>query len=170
MKMEIILSLIHQPELILMDEPTIGLDGTSRRRIRDFLSYINKEKNITIILTSHYLEDVKELCGRLVIIDDGSIVYDGSTRELIAKNTESVIFHVSFTDPCIWSNWDNENFPFTMEEDKAVFHISGKDIQVLGARLFTLPGIQDIGMEQTPIDEIIEKIYREGRNAFCQNI
>lgn len=76
MKMEIIMSLIHNPGLIFMDEPTIGLDGVSRKRVKEFLSYINKSKKATIILTSHYLEDVRELCGRLVIINNGSKIYD----------------------------------------------------------------------------------------------
>lgn len=82
MKMEIIGSLLHNPKVLFLDEPTIGLDVTSRRKIREFLKYINKEKKITIILTSHYLEDIQELCNRIIAINKGKIIYDGSIKAL----------------------------------------------------------------------------------------
>jgi len=162
MKMEIIMSLIHNPRLIFMDEPTIGLDGMSRKRIKEFLSYINKTKKVTIILTSHYLEDVRELCERLVIINNGNKIYDGSTMELMRKYNESTVFRVSFTDISVWNGWESSQFPYTIEGDTAVFKAKSCDVQTLGAKLFTLPGVCDISMEQTPIDEIIEKIYNKG--------
>lgn len=161
MKMEIIMSLIHHPKLIFMDEPTIGLDGMSRKRIKEFLSYINKNKKVTLILTSHYLEDVKELCGRMVIINNGSKIYDESTMELMRKYNENIVFRVSFIDTNIWNGWDSNKYTFTIEDDTAVFKVKSWDVQPLGAKLFALSGVCDISMQQTSIDEIIEKIYNE---------
>jgi ABC-2 type transport system ATP-binding protein len=163
MKMEIIMSLIHNPRLIFMDEPTIGLDGMSRKRIKEFLSYINKSKKVTIILTSHYLEDVRELCERIVIINNSSKIYDGNTIELMRKYNENTVFRVSFTDISIWEGWESSKYPYTIVDDTAVFKVKSCDVQTLGAKLFALPGLCDISMEQTPIDEIIEKMYNEGK-------
>jgi ABC-2 type transport system ATP-binding protein len=161
MKMEIIMSLIHHPKLIFMDEPTIGLYGMSRKRIKEFLSYINKNKKITIILTSHYLEDVKELCGRLVVINNGCKICDESTAELMRKYNENSVFRVSFTGMDVWNGWDSSKYNFTIEDNTAVFKVKSCDVQPLGVKLFALPGVSDISMQQTPIDEIIEKIYAE---------
>lgn len=85
MKFELIGALLHGPKVLFLDEPTIGLDVSSRRRIREFLKYINKEKKVTVILTSHYLEDIEELCNRIIAISQGEIVYDGSLK-LMNKN------------------------------------------------------------------------------------
>ncbi len=71
MKMEIIASLLHNPSIIFLDEPTIGLDAVAQKQIRHFLQKLNKEKNTTIILTSHYMEDIKYLCDRVVVINHG---------------------------------------------------------------------------------------------------
>lgn len=78
MKFELIGALLHRPKVLFLDEPTIGLDVTSRRRIREFLKYLNMEQKVTVILTSHYLEDIAELCNRIIAISHGSIIYDGS--------------------------------------------------------------------------------------------
>ena len=80
MKMELIAALIHKPKLIYLDEPTIGLDIISQKKIREFLKYYNQEKNATVILTSHYMEDVEDLCKRAIIINQGRIVYDGDLK------------------------------------------------------------------------------------------
>ncbi|WP_082452051.1 ABC transporter ATP-binding protein [Paenibacillus ihuae] len=82
MKFELIGALLHNPKVLFLDEPTIGLDVSSRRRIRDFLKYINAEKKVTVILTSHYPEDITELCNRIIAISHGNIIYDGSIHAL----------------------------------------------------------------------------------------
>lgn len=78
MKMELIGSLLHNPRILFLDEPTIGLDIFSQQKIRHFLKTINKEEKTTILLTSHYMKDIEELCNKLLIINKGKIVYDGS--------------------------------------------------------------------------------------------
>lgn len=85
MKLELIAALIHDPKVLFLDEPTIGLDAVAQRRIREFLHEINREKGTTIVLTSHYMEDIKSLCRRCVVINGGQKIYDGETAELFAK-------------------------------------------------------------------------------------
>jgi ABC-2 type transport system ATP-binding protein len=77
MKMELLAALIHKPKVIFLDEPTIGLDIIAQKNIRDFLKYYNMQEKITIMLTSHYLEDIEALCQRTIVINNGSLVYDG---------------------------------------------------------------------------------------------
>lgn len=86
MKCELIASLIHKPKVLFLDEPTIGLDVVAQKNIRDFIKKYNQESKTTIILTSHYMHDVEELCDRVIIINFGKIMYDGSLPELIKKH------------------------------------------------------------------------------------
>src|SRR5512136_1496350 len=89
MKMELVAALIHKPRLIFLDEPTIGLDLISQKRIREFFKYYNQEKKATVILTSHYMEDVEDLCKRVIIINEGRLVYDDDlvrVNELFAQS------------------------------------------------------------------------------------
>ncbi len=83
MKCEIVAALIHKPKVLFLDEPTIGLDVVAQKNIRDFIKKYNTESKTTIILTSHYMHDVKELCERVIVINYGKIIYDGPFKDLI---------------------------------------------------------------------------------------
>ena len=85
MKMELIAALLHNPGVLFLDEPTIGLDAAAQRQMREFLREVNEKNGTTIILTSHYMEDVKKLCSRSVVINGGKKIYDGGTEELFKK-------------------------------------------------------------------------------------
>ena len=85
MKMELIVSLIHNPKILFLDEPTIGLDAIASKQIRKFLRGINEKNGTTILLTSHYMEDIKALCKRTVVINHGIKTYDGTTEELFRR-------------------------------------------------------------------------------------
>ena len=90
MKMELIVALLHNPKILFLDEPTIGLDIVASKQIRRFLKEINEEKKTTIILTSHYMEDIRELCKRSVVIKHGVKMYDGATEELFKGDIEQI--------------------------------------------------------------------------------
>ena len=90
MKMELIAALLHNPKILFLDEPTIGLDIVASKQIRRFLKEINEEKKTTIILTSHYMEDIRELCKRSVVIKQGVKIYDGATEELLQGDIERI--------------------------------------------------------------------------------
>src|SRR5271168_2112989 len=85
MKMELIAALLHQPKVLFLDEPTIGLDVVSQKTVREFLREYNARQKTTIILTSHYMADIQELCRRVIIIDHGSIYFDGSLAEIVDR-------------------------------------------------------------------------------------
>ena len=94
MKCELINALLHMPRVLFLDEPTIGLDVTSQRAIREFFRRYNEETGATILLTSHYLEDIKSLCRRIIFIAEGAIVFDGPLEQIMARYAPNV--HVTF--------------------------------------------------------------------------
>ncbi len=161
MKMELIIALLHNPKLLFLDEPTIGLDAVASRQIRRFLKEINEQNNTTIILTSHYMEDIKALCKRTVVLNHGVKLYDGGTEELFdryQKNkkviavfdapVENIVLH---TPGCLV-----ENDPY-----KKVYQVSKEFSKELLAELMQYEP-KDIGMEEEEIGVIVERIYQEG--------
>ncbi|QDK46984.1 daunorubicin ABC transporter ATP-binding protein [Bdellovibrio sp. ZAP7] len=90
MKMEIIGALLHEPQILFLDEPTIGLDIVAQETIREFLDQYVKEKSPTIILTSHYMDDIAQLADKLLLISKGNIVYQGSVEEFVAKSNQEL--------------------------------------------------------------------------------
>lgn len=82
MKMELVAALLHKPEVLFLDEPTIGLDIIAQKKVRSFLKYYNEQEKITVLLTSHYMEDIETLCNRSIVINHGKIVYDGETSKI----------------------------------------------------------------------------------------
>ena len=91
MKMELIVALLHNPKVLFLDEPTIGLDAIASKQIRTFLKEINEERKTTILLTSHYMEDIRALCSRLVVINHGKKIYDGGMEELFGEEEVSTV-------------------------------------------------------------------------------
>lgn len=99
MKMELMAALLHNPRILFLDEPTIGLDAVASRQIRKFLWEINRKKGTTILLTSHYREDIRALCDRSIVINHGTKIYDGSTEALFEKYQKERQISVSFRQP-----------------------------------------------------------------------
>src|SRR5207302_3659825 len=83
MKMELLAALVHRPEVLFLDEPTIGLDVVSQQRVREFLRRLNREQGTTILLTSHYMDDIEQLCPRVLLIDHGRLHFDGALAALV---------------------------------------------------------------------------------------
>ncbi|MBI4023194.1 AAA family ATPase, partial [Candidatus Berkelbacteria bacterium] len=99
MKCELVAALLHRPQVLLLDEPTIGLDVVAQKNIRDFIKKYNRSEKTTILLTSHYMEDIRELCERVIIINLGRIVYDGRLDQLIKRYAQDKLLRVTFHPP-----------------------------------------------------------------------
>src|SRR4051812_4340348 len=98
MKMELISALIHEPKVLFLDEPTIGLDVVSQKRVREFLRVYNSEHRIVTMLTSHYMQDIEELCERVIVIDHGKIFFDGPLTDIIDRFSSYKIVTLTFAD------------------------------------------------------------------------
>jgi len=94
MRADLAVSFLHDPKVVFLDEPTIGLDIAVRERIREFLKTVNRDRGVTVMLTSHDLDDIKDVCKRLVIIDKGTIIYDGKLEELLDRCVKSRTMHL----------------------------------------------------------------------------
>jgi len=105
MKCELVAALLYEPEVLFLDEPTIGLDYQSQKKMRTFLKEYNRETQATILLTSHYMDDIKELCPRIIVINHGHIIYDGGYKELEDKINNEKELHIDFEKP-VKQDWD----------------------------------------------------------------
>ncbi len=164
MKCELVAALLHDPKVLFLDEPTIGLDVVAQRNIRDFIKKYNRKKKTTIMLTSHYMDDIKELCDRVIVINHGKIIYDGRFNELIAKYAkEKVIKVTSFKDI---PEADLARFGMIVDYQgvSASIRVSRERAKATAAEIISsdLP-IDDILIEEMPIDEVIRAIFEEKR-------
>lgn len=161
MKMELIASLIHRPRVLFLDEPTIGLDIISKKNIQDFIQQYNKEFKTTIILTSHDMNDIEKLCKRTIILNHGSIVYDGELKEVngILGQDKLLKFQVKDTVP----REKVEKFGTIDGYENMCYTIRVKKEQVKSctmALLQELP-VQDFSVEDIPVEEGIAMLYRK---------
>ena len=165
MKCELILSLIHSPKIMFLDEPTIGLDIVAQKSLRDFLRKINKEEGTTILLTSHYMDDVESLCPRVIVINHGSKIYDGNVQSLINDyaTTKDITFTLDTIDD-LKTFVDRYNGVEFSEITPAGVKVSvKKDISSkLVKDVLEKFEILDIGIADKDLEDIIRDIYEDG--------
>lgn len=161
MRAEIALALIHEPKILFLDEPTIGLDVVGKHNIREFLKYINKEKKTTILLTTHDLKDIEEICDRLLIVNDGSCFFDGTVKELnnsLGNVKKKVILEFA-EDPgnvqIPSANLIQNDGPRKIYE----FDENSDILSSLGA-LHNIH-IKDISIEEADIEEVMRSVFNQ---------
>lgn len=161
MKADLAVALLHDPKLLFLDEPTIGLDVMAKKQVRDFLKSINGD-NVTIILTSHDLKDIEEICPRVIMVNHGSIVIDTSLSEIKAKVSEQKILVTFAEQPksipvlegCKLVSQEGDTFIFQMDSLKCSF-------TDFFAAVGSKNGIENISVQSIDIDEIVRKMYAE---------
>jgi ABC-2 type transport system ATP-binding protein len=158
MKMELITALLHNPKVLFLDEPTIGLDAIAQRQIRTFLKEVNETKSTTIILTSHYMDDIKSLCKRCVVVNNGEKVYDGSTDALFEKYRTDKKVTLSFVEETQFIIPDGcsmiENNPM-----KVIFTVPVIYTQEVVNKAMSQYMLSDITIEEEEIGRVVERIY-----------
>lgn len=163
MKCELIAALIHQPKVLFLDEPTIGLDVVMQQNLREFIRAYNKQFQSTIILTSHYMEDVKELCERVIVIDHGQVLFDGKLAEIIRKYATHKLLKVTFTKEvsieAVQSFGDIQLF----EKNSVVLSVPVERSNQIAAKLLEGFPIDDFVIEETKIEDIIRQVFEAGK-------
>ena len=162
MMCDIAASLLHGPELLFLDEPTIGLDAVAKLAVRDFISRLNRDKGVTIILTTHNLDDIESLCRRILLIHQGRILYDGTLTGLRARVPGKRRLTIDLVDDR--DIIDMPHATITGQEGHRVFlsfdpaHISAKELidHILQAH-----EVRDLFLENPPIETLIARIYRD---------
>jgi len=163
MKCELVAALLHQPRILFLDEPTIGLDVVAQKNIRDFIKKYNREKKTTIILTSHYMDDIKELCKRVVIIDHGVIAYDGLLDDLIKKYAPFKTLKITFNDQGVTKDQVEKYGPIQkFNRYETWFEVEREQVKQIATQILSsdLP-VDDILIDEADIDEVIRKIFKE---------
>ncbi|UII56658.1 ATP-binding cassette domain-containing protein [Cytobacillus spongiae] len=170
MRCELAASLIHNPPLLFLDEPTIGLDVLVKLKIREFLKEINAKYNTTILLTTHDLSDIEALCERVVMLDEGKIIYDGALQSLKEKWGEGKAIQFEFLEPVEllglialtkgldvkWEKGEKGQVYQALTED------DDETISTLIAKVVAAFKIKDIKIKETSTEEIIRNIYDKG--------
>jgi len=165
MRGDLVAAVLHDPTLLYLDEPTIGLDVVAKARVREFLAHINRERGVTALLTTHDLADIEHLCRRLIVIDHGRLLYDGGIDELRHRYGTHRTLVVDLEDdgtapfvppakvelikadgPRHWMRFDRES------------HSASDLIATIASR----HAIRDVAIEEPDIEEIVRRIYREG--------
>lgn len=164
MKMELITALLHNPRVLFLDEPTIGLDAVAGKQIRSFLKEVNETRKTTILLTSHYMEDIKVLCRRSVVINHGRKLYDGDTDTLFKQYQKNKRMAISFAcsmKPKI----PKECRVLEQTEEKLLLEMPKQySEKVLETFMGAYP-IRDISIEDEEIGSVVERIYQGGEGV-----
>lgn len=160
MKLELIVALLHNPKILFLDEPTIGLDAVAQKQIRKFLKEVNETRGTTILLTSHYMEDIKSLCHRCIVINGGMKLYDGDTDTLFLKYQTHKKITLSLEQEQVrWPEYD-----FTVLEEspyKYSLLIKKEQAQELLKDVLSQYSLNDITIEEEDIGTVVERIYSD---------
>ncbi len=161
MKMELIASLLHKPKVLFLDEPTIGLDVVSQKTVREFLRAHNHKAKTTIILTSHYMTDIQQLCERVIIIDKGVISFDGRLTEILDRFADFKLVTIQRENTGKTTVENSEKYGEVVEQTPERLTLKVKRdrvIPVCKALLDELP-VTDIDIQEVPIEDVIRKIF-----------
>ena len=160
MKCEIAAALLHRPQMVFLDEPTIGLDVTMQRRIRSFIDEYNRRYGATVLLTSHYMADVEALCRRVIVIHNGRLLFDGELARLVQQFTAHKTIVVQLADP--YSDLHAYGDVISREDGHVTLRVpKGETARVTERLLADLPVI-DLLVEDPPIEEVIERVFAQG--------
>jgi ABC-2 type transport system ATP-binding protein len=162
--MELIASLLHRPKVIYLDEPTFGLDFTSQRKIREFLKFYNQETGATMILTSHYMADVEELCRRTVVIRQGSLIYDGELQAIREKLAARKVIRLKFAAPVEGAPFNQYGSVSAFDGESLVLEVERDRVQEHANRLLAQYAVTDFTVEDIPLERGIEKLYETARD------
>ena len=163
MKAEIAGALLHLPQVLFLDEPTIGLDVTMQRRIRTFVAEYNQRYGATVLLTSHYMADVVALCRRVIVIHHGKILYDGDLSGLVDKFSAQKTIVLTLPDSSV--DLSAYGAVISRDADRITLEVPKAETSLITARLLTDFPISDLTVEDPPIEDVIEDVFAQGPQA-----
>ena len=160
MKVETVGALLHRPQVLFLDEPTIGLDFTMQKRIRSFVAEYNRRLGATVLLTSHYMADVQALCRRVVVIHHGRILFDGALSVLAARFNATKTIGVVLKDGTVDLSAYGE--VMATDDDRVTLRVARADAPEVTTRLLRDLPVADLTIEDPPIEDVIERVFASG--------
>jgi ABC-2 type transport system ATP-binding protein len=161
MKMELTAALLHSPEVLFLDEPTIGLDVVAQHRIQQFLKHYQAERQITVLLTSHYMKDVAALCRRVVIIAQGQIKYDGSLTGIIDQFSGQKLVTLLLADGQAAGDFTRFGEVVSVEPPKVKLRIDRAQVAKTLAVILAQHTVEDVIVEDPPLEEVIAAMFSQ---------
>ncbi len=166
MKCKLVASLLHQPKVLFLDEPTLELDTSAQNRLRTFILEYNQRYQATILLTSHYMADIERLCQRVILIHHGEILYDGALNGLSSLLTNSKIIHLTLSE--VLSSDDDTNWlPEGAEIIERNHHnftlrVNRNRTAAITSELLKRLSISDLSIEEPALEAVIDRVYQDG--------
>lgn len=161
MKMELIAALLHRPRVLFLDEPTIGLDVVSQKAVRSFLRDYNRRYRVTILLTSHYMADIKELCERVIVIHKGTKIYDGALDRLESgSGSRKKIITFLPADGSFPETWQSRHGETKRDsEGKFTLRVPSEQVVTVSQEVLTTGPVADITIEDVPLEDVIAELF-----------
>jgi len=165
MKCELAVALLHRPKVLFLDEPTIGLDVSMQATVRAFVRAYNERFGATVLLTSHYMEDVAALCPRVMVIDKGRLIYDGALAELIRQVRPDKRMLLRFSRPVERRDLEALGAVIEHGDAEAIVQVSKDALQSAVARALSSLPLTDLTVEDPPLEEVMRDLFAQGRAA-----
>ena len=162
MKAELLAALLHHPQVLFLDEPTLGLDVNSQAAIRSFLKEYNERYEATILLTSHYMADITALCERVLLIHEGQLIYDGNLEDLVEKFTPYKLVNVELSYPLSSEKLAHYGQVETMKGQEVRFLVKQEDLTDTIAKILAQLEVNDLSVSDPPIEEVVSQIFSRG--------
>ncbi len=166
MKCEIAASLLHSPEVLFLDEPTIGLDVVSQVRIREFLRDYNERTGITVLLTSHYMADIQALCKRVIVIDHGRSVFDGALEELSNRFADFRRVRLTLRRVPEQRVLENLGDDLEIEGARVSFSVPRDDVASRVSEALRVLDVEDLAVEEVEIERVIREMFTRSREEY----
>ena len=163
MKCELIGALLHYPKVVFLDEPTIGLDIVAQHSLREFIAEFNKEQGTTIILTSHYMDDIEALCKRVILMDEGRIQFDGALSGLVDKFSGEKVLTIMIDEEIHMNEIPNNEYVSEIGKDHITFKVPKSEIAKITSHFLSHFSVRDITISEMPVEEVIREIF-SGKN------
>ena len=168
MRMELIAALLHRPDLLLLDEPTIGLDVVSQRKVQDFLKFYQAEQKLTVLLTSHYMKDVQALCQRAIIINEGEIKHDGPLAQIVDRFSTYKVIELLFSGDTRPEGLDKYGEVFDDSFPRAKIKVPRNQVPEILSALLSQYALEDVGVHDRPLEEAIAEMFTATRNSAVE--
>lgn len=162
MKMELIAALIYKPKVLFLDEPTIGLDLIAQQNLRDFIYEYNKKNEATILLTSHNMNDLVDLARRVIVIDEGRLVFDGALENLTEKFAKEKIIKATLSSEEDIKKFDQIGFVKRYSFPEVIISVPRQTVAIAASELLQNFPVIDLTIEEVPIEEVVRKVFRGG--------